>query len=160
VVEAGDWRTVECWRTAWGAQDVLEAACAWEALAPALAGSAYVAAFSGKRGKTPLDVRDMAAEIASLERNERVCLVFGPQTSALSDDERALRGRRVPLPTPPAQRSLNPPHAVMVAAYEVSRAGQRTPPAPRRASHEEKERLLGLLRDGLRAIEALPAVNT
>ena len=48
----------------------------------------------------------------------------------------------------------------MVAAYEVFRAGRRREPATRRATHDEKERLLGLLREGLRAISALPAVNT
>jgi tRNA/rRNA methyltransferase len=160
LVEAGDWRTVECWRTAWGAQEVLEAACAWDTLAEALAGSAYVAAFTGKRTAAPLDVRELAAEIAGLERDERVCLVFGPETSGLSQDELALCGRQATIPSHPDQPSLNLSHAVMVAAYEVFRASRKLPAAPRRATHDEKEKLLGLLLDGLRAIEALPPANS
>ena len=58
------------------------------------------------------------------------------------------------------QPSLNLSHAVMVAAYEVFRARRPTPPSARLSSHAEKEAMLVLLREGLRAIEALPAVNT
>jgi tRNA C32,U32 (ribose-2'-O)-methylase TrmJ len=45
----------------------------------------------------------------------------------------------------------------MVAAYELFRAAGRTPPGQRRATHAEKEGLLGLLREGLVALQALPA---
>jgi tRNA C32,U32 (ribose-2'-O)-methylase TrmJ len=55
---------------------------------------------------------------------------------------------------------LNLSHAVMVAAYEVFRAGRRSAPGSRRATHDEKARLLVLLREGLLALGALPAVNT
>ena len=43
IVEPGDWRTVECWRTAWGAHDVLEQARVAPDLASAVAGAGYVA---------------------------------------------------------------------------------------------------------------------
>ncbi len=36
LVAPGDWRTVDCWRTAWGAQDVLEEARSFDDLAGAL----------------------------------------------------------------------------------------------------------------------------
>jgi tRNA C32,U32 (ribose-2'-O)-methylase TrmJ len=44
----------------------------------------------------------------------------------------------------------------MVAGYEVLRARQRPPEPRRRASHDEKRAMLGLLRQGLQAIRALP----
>lgn len=162
LVSPGDWRTVECWRTAWGAQEVLEEARVFADLSGALAGATFVAALSGRRdaGLPVLDVRQMAAEAAALGSDERAALVFGPETSGLSLQEVALSGRRVRIPSHPDQPSLNLSHAVMVTAYEVFRAGRREPPGSRRASHEEKQALIRLLREGLLAIEALPSVNT
>lgn len=162
LVEPGDWRTVECWRTAWGAHDVLEGARVFDDLRSALAGSSYSAAFSGKtaRGTPVSDVRETASEVAALSADETAALVFGPETAGLTLDEISLCGRRVLIPADPAQPSLNLSHAVMIGVYEVFRAGRRSPPAPRRATHEEKERLLALLERGLTAIDALPRLNT
>jgi TrmH family RNA methyltransferase len=162
IVDPGDWRTVECWRTAWGAQDVLEQACTAPDLASAVAGAGYVAALSGRRpaGAPVLDVRAMADEVAGLAAEEVAALVFGPETAGLSDAEVAACGRRVIIPADPAQPSLNLSHAVMVAAYEVFRARRPPPPAPRLSTHAEKEAMLELLREGLRAVEALPAADS
>jgi len=49
---------------------------------------------------------------------------------------------------------------VAVAACEAFRAQRRPDTPPRRATHDEKERMLALLREGLLRIEALPGVNT
>ena len=162
LVSPGDWKTVDCWRTAWGAQDVLEEARVFGDTAQALAGVHFAAAFSGRvsRGPAPFDVRDAAAQIASLAADATVALVFGPEASGLTHDEMALCGRRVVIPSHPAQPSLNLSHAVMVAAYEVFRATRRPVEPPRLATHDEKERMLSLLRDGLRAVEALPSNQT
>jgi tRNA/rRNA methyltransferase len=162
LVAPGDWRTVECWRTAWGAQDVLEGARVFADLSHALADATYVAALSGReRGGTPvIDVRDMAAEAAQLAPDEAGALVFGPETTGLSLEELARCGRRVRIPSHADQPSLNLSHAVMVAAYEVFRAKRRSAPGSRRATGLEKEHLLGLLREGLLAIEALPSRDT
>jgi len=162
IVDPGDWRTVECWRTAWGAHDVLEQARVAPDLGSAVAGAAYVAALSGRRvaGSPVLDVRDMAGEVAGLGADEAAALVFGPETAGLGDAELARCGRRVLIPTDTAQPSLNLSHAVMVAGYEVFRARRPAAPAPRLATHAEKETMLSLLREGLRAVEALPSVNT
>jgi tRNA C32,U32 (ribose-2'-O)-methylase TrmJ len=48
----------------------------------------------------------------------------------------------------------------MVAGYEVFRARRRPGPGSRRATQGEKESMLALLREGLRAVGALPAANT
>jgi TrmH family RNA methyltransferase len=162
LVAPGDWRTIECWRTAWGAHDVLEDARVFEDLGAALAGVHFVGALSGKaiRGPAPLDVREAAVQIASLAAEASAALVFGPEASGLTYDEMALCGRRVVIPSHPAQPSLNLSHAVMVAAYEVFRAARRPGESPRPATHDEKEQMLLLLRDGLRAIGALPARQT
>ena len=162
LVAPGDWRTVDCWRTAWGAHEILEQALVFEALAPAVADAHLVVAFSGKRDRerAPLDVRDAAAEVAALAPGERAALVFGAETSGLRLDEIALCGRRAFIPAHPDQPSLNLSHAVMVAAYEVFRAGERPSMRPARSTHGDREAMLALLRDGLLAVGALPPANT
>jgi TrmH family RNA methyltransferase len=162
LVEPGDWRTVECWRTAWGAQEVLEQARAFDDLGAALADASYVAALAGRPrpGSIPLDVRQMAGEVSGLGAEARVALVFGTESTGLTQAEMALCGRTVRIPSHPAQPSLNLSHAVAIAAYEVFRTAARAGAGPRLATHDEKERLLGLLREGLLAVRALPEANT
>ncbi len=159
LVAPGDWRTVECWRTAWGAQEVLEQARVFPDLVAALRGVARAVALTARRpaGPPPVDVREAASEVAALGREETASLVFGPETSGLSNAEIGLCGCSATIPSHPAQPSFNLSHAVAIAAYEVWRA--RRPSAeerPRRATHDEKERLLELLAEGLHAIQALP----
>jgi TrmH family RNA methyltransferase len=163
LVAPGDWRTVDCWRTAWGAHEVLEEARVFGDLAAALAGASMTVALTGRRsaGAPAMDVREAAAAIAELERDETAALVFGPETNGLTNEEIACCGRAANIPSHPAQPSLNLSHAVAIAAYEVFRASRRAagPPRPR-ATHDQKEHLLGLLREGLLAIEALPRLET
>jgi TrmH family RNA methyltransferase len=163
LVAPGDWRAVDCWRTAWGAHEVLEEARVFEDLASALAEASLAVAFTGRRPSGPpvADVREAAAAIAGLARDEAAALVFGPETAGLTNDEIALCGRSATIPAHPAQPSYNLSHAVAIAAYEVHRAtrGDTAEPRPR-ATHAQKEALLALLREGLVAIEALPRVGT
>jgi tRNA/rRNA methyltransferase len=163
LVAPGDWRTVDCWRTAWGAQEVLEEARVFDDLGAALAGSVMSVALTGRRPEGPpvSDVRDAAAAIAGLGRDDTAALVFGPEASGLTNDEIALCGRRATIPSHPAQPSFNLSHAVAIVAYEVYRASRRAPSeAGPRATHDQKEGLLALLREGLLSIEALPRVNS
>lgn len=160
LVAPGDWRTVECWRTAWGAHDVLESTRVFAHLDLALAEATWVAGLSGRHSTGGcVDVREAAEAIAALSREDRVALVLGPETTGLSNHELARCGRCASIPSHPGQPSLNLSHAAAVAAYEVYRASYHADPAPRRASHQEKARMLELLRAGLRSVEALPARN-
>jgi len=162
LVEPGDWRTVECWRTAWGAHEVVESARVFPSLDAAVGDATWVAGLSGRREAAvpALDVREMAEAVGALGADDRAALVLGPESAGLSNEDLARCGRRVFIPAHPAQPSLNLSHAAAVAAYEVYRAARRSDPPPRRASHAEKARMLGLLKEGLRRIEALPARNT
>lgn len=163
LVAPGDWRTVECWRSAWGAHELLEEARVFPDLEAALAGTALAVALTGRRPSGPpaQDVRDAAAAVAALGREETAALVFGPETSGLTNAEIAGCGRAAFIPSHPGQPSYNLSHAVAIAAYEVYRAAPRPAPAARRlATHDEKEALLALLREGLLAIGALPPANS
>jgi TrmH family RNA methyltransferase len=162
LVAPGDWRTVDCWRTAWGAHEVLEEARVFDGLAGAVADAHLVVAFSGKhdRERPSVDVREAALEVAALPAGERAALVFGAETSGLTLAELDLCGRRALIPSHPDQPSLNLSPAVLVAAYEVFRAAVRPAPRPGRATHGDREGMLALLREGLLAIGALPPTNT
>ncbi len=163
LVEPGDWRTVDCWRTAWGAHEVLEDARVFDDLASAVSDARYVAALAGRPrpGSVPLDVREMALEVQALGGDGHAALVFGTESTGLTQAEMALCGRLVRIPSHPAQPSLNLSHAVAIAAYEVFRAAApRVVSRPRPATHGEKEKMLALLREGLLAARALPEANT
>ena len=163
LVRPGDWRTLPCWRSAWGAHEVLEQARVFDSLPEALHDTSWAVAFSGRRDldPPPADVRAAADEIAALDAAEAAALVFGPESSGLTFAEIADCGRRALIPSHPSQPSLNLSHAVMVAGYEVFRAcssrARPAEPAPEaRVRHEDKEALLELLRTGLRNVGALP----
>jgi tRNA/rRNA methyltransferase len=163
LVAPGDWRTVDCWRTAWGASEVLEQARVFPDLAAALSGAAMAVALTGRRppGAPAADIRDAAAAIAGLGREEIAALVFGPETTGLTNDEIAACGRSATIPAHLGQPSFNLSHAVAIAAYEVHRASRPGGKGPGpRVTHDQKERVLALLREGLLAIGALPRVNT
>lgn len=163
LVAPGDWRTVECWRSAWGAQEILEEARVFPDLPAALEGAALTVALTGRHPALPpsLDVRDAAAAVAALGREQAAALVFGPESTGLTNAEITLCGRAATIPSHPAQPSYNLSHAVAIAAYEVHRARRRGGlSGPRRVTHGEKEELLAALREGLLAIGALPERQT
>ena len=162
LVAPGDWRTLECWRTAWGSQEVIEDAAVFDDLRSAIADASRAFAFSGRhdKGVALLDVREAALAVSDASADETTCLVFGPEDYGLTQQEMSACGHRVLIPTHPGQPSLNLSHAVMVAAYEVFRARARPAPTPRRATHEEKDAMLARLRAALLGIGALPRSST
>jgi TrmH family RNA methyltransferase len=165
LVRPGDWRTLECWRSAWGAHEVLEQARVFDDLASAVADCHVTLALSGRDDlePPPIDVRAAAAQLAALAPTLVQALVFGPETAGLTLAEIALCGRRAHIPAHAAQPSLNLAQAVMVTAYEVFRArldagpnsGALTRPETV-ATHAEKDAALELLRAALLAVHAVP----
>jgi TrmH family RNA methyltransferase len=160
LVAPGDWRTIECWRLAWGAHEVLEQARVFDSLPAALSGVALAVAFSGRRGDgvPARDVREVAPEAVAQGAAGEVSLVFGPEASGLTLAEMAACGTRAFIPTHPEQPSLNVAQAVVVAACEVFRAREQPAAAtgPERAPWDEKQRVMELLAQGLLSVHALP----
>ena len=56
-------------------------------------------------------------------------MVFGPESSGLSNEEQALCHAVLTIPSHPAQPSLNLAQAVLVVAYELFMASQGSAPA-------------------------------
>jgi tRNA/rRNA methyltransferase len=134
-----------------GADDLLAGAQVCGTLAEALQGTVLVLAMTARRRELalePLWVRDAALEVAHGAHTGEVALVFGNETSGLSNDELALCGRWAMIPANSAYSSLNLAAAVQLACYELRLALLAVPPAPTftrtgtLARHDEVDRLM------------------
>lgn len=140
-----------------GASDVLENAVVCTSLDEALTGTVFAAALSARQrdvGPPPAQAREGAAELVARAGEGEVALVFGGETSGLSNDEVARCRRLVTIPVSPDYSSLNLGSAVQVLSYEIRMAifagappvtTVATPFASPVASHEEVEGFYGHL---------------
>jgi len=111
------------WRAA-GAQDVLDAATVYDSLAAALGDRQWVVGTGMLTRRIPWPMRnaaDAAAEILALPPGSRVAIVFGRETSGLTNDELQQCNVHLQIPANPAYASLNLAMAVQVVAYELWR---------------------------------------
>ena len=112
------WRAVH-------AQDILTAATVVPTLAEAVADCAFVIGTSVRERRLALPLLDAraAAQVAHAEaaRGE-VAIVFGRETSGLSEEELMLSNRQLCIPTDPEYPSLNLAMAVQLVAYELRMA--------------------------------------
>lgn len=115
-----------------GAADVLERARVLPALADALADRVLAVGFSARArdlSHPGRDWRSAAPEAITAAAEGGVALVFGNETSGLSNDELLACQRHAYLAAYPGYRSLNLAAAVQVACYELAQAagGFRAP---------------------------------
>ena len=105
-----------------GASDVLGAARVFTSLSAAIADCVYVVG-SSARGRDFVgevtDARTAATELASISAQGPVAIVFGCETSGLTNAEVALCQTLAYVPTNPDYSSLNLGSAVQVFAYEI-----------------------------------------
>ena len=110
-----------------GAADVLAGARVHDTLEAALADCTLAVGFSA-RGRelshAPAALRDAAPALLAADREGRVGLVFGNETSGLSNEELLRCQRLVHIPANPGYASLNLAAAVQVACYELATAGE------------------------------------
>ena len=110
-----------------GAADLLASAQVFGTLEGALADCALAVGFSARERElshAPLTLRDAAPELIDATGEGKVALVFGNETSGLSNEELARCQRFVVIPSNPAYGSLNLAAAVQVACYELAAAAQ------------------------------------
>ena len=121
-----------------GAVDVLERASRHATLGDAVADCVLAVGFTARaRGLSheAASIRDVAPEIVAATREGRVALVFGNETSGLSNAELGHCQRIATIPSNAGYGSLNLAAAVQVACYEVAMAfGAHTP--AEREGHE------------------------
>ncbi|MEO7255632.1 MAG: RNA methyltransferase [Casimicrobium sp.] len=105
-----------------GAVDVLDAARVFSSLNAAIADCVYVVG-SSARGRDfvgeVMDARTAATQLAAVAPRGPVAIVFGCETSGLTNDEVALCQTLAYVPTNPDYSSLNLGSAVQVFSYEI-----------------------------------------
>jgi tRNA/rRNA methyltransferase len=105
-----------------GATDLLVAAEVVDSLAEALRGTTLAMAMTARRRELAVPAlwaRAGAAELVGMAASGEVALVFGNETSGLSNDELAMCGRWAMIPVNAEFSSLNLAAAVQVMCYEL-----------------------------------------
>lgn len=141
-----------------GAVDVLQQAKITDDLAQALHGCVLTVALSARArdlGPAPATPRTAMDRLVAAAGEGNVALVFGNETSGLSNEELGLCQLAVSIPTNPDFSSLNLGAAVQVLCYECRMAAhagaaplmeqQATPFSAPPATHDELEGLYGHL---------------
>jgi tRNA/rRNA methyltransferase len=108
-----------------GAVDVLQTAQVHPNLESALTGCVFAAGLTRRqRGLShePLDAREAAGRLIEIAHNQPVALLFGNETSGLSNEELGKCQMLVTFPANPDYPSLNLAAAVQIMAYELRMA--------------------------------------
>ena len=155
------WPQERAWRTASGADRILDEATVHDSVAGAVADLQRVLATCPRPRhvvKPLLTARAAAAALREAEgRGLRTGVLFGPERAGLDNDDLAQADTLVRYPLNPAFDSLNLAQAVMVLAYEWWTAAAATPArqllthGTRVATKGELERFLAHLVDQLDA---------
>lgn len=117
-----------------GATDVLAACVRHESLAQALTGTVCAVALTSRPrdlANPPLWAKDATVRLAeAVCCGGEVALVFGNETTGLTNEELALCNLWAMIPANPEYASLNLAAAVQVLCYEMRLALAAVPPAP------------------------------
>jgi TrmH family RNA methyltransferase len=131
VAPRDGWPQEKAWRTASGADRLLDAATVYATVAEATSDLHHVFATCPRPRhivKPVLTARGAAAELREIAgRGLRAGLLFGPERAGLDNDDMAACDALVRFPLNPAFMSLNLAQAVMVMAYEWWTAADATP---------------------------------
>lgn len=118
-------------------------------LGEALKGFEFIVGTTARLGSfrgPVISPREMAENLISLSRNNRVALLFGPEDTGLSNDDLRLCHSLVTIPTSEGLKSVNLSHAAMILCYEIFTAQQGIPETtfmPRLATSAEIEGMYG-----------------
>jgi len=131
VAPRDGWPQQRAWRTASGADRILDEAALHETVGSAVADLHRVFATCPRPRhiiKAVLTARAGAAEIrAAAGRDLRCGILFGPERAGLDNDDMAAADTLIKYPLNPEFDSLNLAQAVMVMAYEWWTADEPTP---------------------------------
>lgn len=131
VAPRDGWPQARAWRTASGADRILDAATVHATVAEAVADLHRVLATGARQRhviKPVLTARGAAAELRAVcARDLRCGILFGPERAGLDNDDVAYADMLVRYPLNPAFMSLNLAQAVMVLAYEWWTAADASP---------------------------------
>ena len=109
------------WRAA-SATDVLDSAIVTDTLDQAIGDCQFVVGTSARERRIPwplLDPRRCAEQIATLDPNEQVAVLFGREDRGLTNDELKVCNLHLNVPTAAEYSSLNLAMAVQIVCYEL-----------------------------------------
>lgn len=142
VAPRDGWPQERAWRTASGADRILEAATVHATVADAVADCARVLATCPRPRhviKPLLTARAAAAELRAVNADGlRAAVLFGPERAGLDNDDFACADTLVRYDLNPAFLSLNLAQAVMVLGYEWWVAADAATPPRRLLTHETR----------------------
>jgi TrmH family RNA methyltransferase len=131
VAPRDGWPQEKAWRTASGADRLLDAATVHPTVADAVADLYHVFATCPRPRhivKPVMTARGAAAELREItSRGLKTGLLFGPERAGLDNDDMAQADALIRYPLNPAFMSLNLAQAVLVMAYEWWTADDQTP---------------------------------
>lgn len=129
-----------------GATDVLENIVVCQTLEEALTGCALVIGLTARKRElshVAVTPREAAAEALEIAAEQEVALVFGNETSGMSNEELIRCQRLAHIPANPEYSSLNLASAVQVLAYElrmnIEESPQQHAKRVKYATHDEVE---------------------
>ncbi len=158
VAPRDGWPQERAWRTASGADRILDALSLHQTVGDAVSDLHHVHATCPRPRhiiKPVLTARGAAAELRAIcaRPGLRAGILFGPERAGLERDDMACADALVRFPLNPAFMSLNLAQAVMVMAYEWWTAAEQT--APRAlVTHETRVATKGELDNFLRHLTA------
>lgn len=159
LVRPAGFPSAEASARASGADDLLSSAGVFPTLADAVADCRQVVGASARLRSISVPVvtpREAAGQAVAIARARPVALVFGRESSGLTNEELDLCTSLVHIPCNPAFSSLNVAMAIQILCYELRIAAEGAPiaaPKPQSvASVAEMEGLFGHLDQALRDI--------
>lgn len=128
LVNPPPFQTEEARLFAHGATDILKSVIVYRSLKDAIGDKHYVAGTSRRRGRrrgvfTP--VEQGARRLFEMAHNNKVAVLFGREDRGLYNSEIEECGFLMTVPASRKQPSLNLAQAVLIIAYEISKAGIR-----------------------------------
>ncbi len=117
------------WRAA-GAQDVLEAARVYDSVETAIADAQWVVGTSTRVRRIPwplMKAEDAVTGIVERFQTQNIAILFGRETSGLTNDELQKCHCHLVIPANPEYSSLNLAMAVQVVCYELYRQLEANP---------------------------------
>jgi len=128
LVRPREYQTHECYARASGADDIIDNASVYSDLQSALQDSSWVIGTSARLRSLrwpQYDAREAATKIGEHSRAGKVSIVFGRESSGLSNDELSRCSALLTIPASNEFSSLNLGAAVQVVSYEVMMAAMQ-----------------------------------
>jgi len=145
------------WRAA-GALDVLDRAVVVETLEAAIADCTLVIGTSTRTRRIPwplTSARDLASTLEDEAPNSPVAILFGRETSGLTNDELQRCNRHLQIPANPDYPSLNVAMAVQVVCYELYQAKLASLAAPDGPGWDRQPATADAIENMLRHLESV-----